>query len=83
MCTGCILVRVYNCMGVSSCVWMRVAVILDAFVQSGPDTGNSELYSLWTQYNGDSKTDPWDDLEIYTGSCSEDDNSVQKLCYFM
>ena len=46
MCMGCIPVRVYNCMGVSSCVWMSVIVISDAFVQSGPVTGDSELCSL-------------------------------------
>ena len=77
MCTGCIPIRVYNCMGVSSCVWMRVTVILDAFVQSRPVTENSELYSLWTRYTGDSKTDPWDDLEICSSSYSEDQMTIQ------
>jgi len=64
-------------MGVSSCVWMRVAVISDAFVQSGLITGDSELYSLWTWYTGDSKTDPWDDPEIRTSSCSEDQTTIR------
>jgi len=39
-------VYMYDCKGVSSCVWIHVAVISDTFVRSGPVTGDSELYSL-------------------------------------
>ena len=59
----CIRVRGYVC--VSSCVWLRVAVFRIRLVRSeptyrrlGPDPDSC---SLWTRYNGDSKTDPWDD----------------------
>jgi len=77
MCTKCIPVRVYNCMGLSSWVWMRVTVILDTFVQSGSIMGDSELYSLWTRYTGELKIDPWDDLKIRTDSCSEDKTMIR------
>jgi len=33
--------------------------------------------SLWTRYNGNSKTDTWDDPKISTGSCSEDQTTIQ------
>ena len=39
-------------------------------------TGDSELYSLWTRYTGNSKTDLWDDPEIRTGSYSEDQMAI-------
>ena len=51
-------VYMYDCKGVSLCVWMHVAVISDTFVRSGPVTGDSELYLLWIRYTCDSKTDP-------------------------
>jgi len=30
-----------------------------------PVIGDSDWCSLWTQYTGDSKTDPWDDPDSY------------------
>ena len=55
--------------------------ILDSFVRSelgnrrpGPD---SELCPLWTRYNGDSKTDSWDDPQISIGSYCEDQTTIR------
>ena len=35
------------------------------------------LCSLWARYAGDSKTDPWDDPEIRTGSYSGDQTVIR------
>ena len=59
------------------CVWLRGAAIRARLVRSRPVTGDSNLYSLWIQHTGDSKTDPWDDPKIRTGSCSEDQTAIQ------
>ena len=56
----------------SVCVWLRVTAIQTHLVRSGHVAEDSGLYSLWTRYNGESKTDLWDDSEVRTGSCSED-----------
>ena len=61
----CLYTSVYGCE-------MCVAAFRTYFLRSGLITGDLELCPLWTQFNGDLKTDPWDDLEIRTGSCRED-----------
>ena len=61
----CLCTSVYGCE-------MRVAAFRTYFLRSGLITGDLELCPLWTRFNGDLKTDPWDDLEIRTGSCRED-----------
>ena len=58
-------------------VWLRVTAMQTHLVRFGPVTGDSQLCSLWTRYIGDSKTDPWDDPEIRTRSCSEDQISIR------
>ena len=45
-----------------------------SFRRLGPD---SDWCSLWTRCVSDSKTDPWDDLQISTGSCSEDQTAIR------
>jgi len=52
----CVCVRVYVRM--SSCVRLRVAAIRTHLVRPGPVTGDLDLWSLWTRYDGNSKTDP-------------------------
>ena len=53
----------------------------DLFVRSEPDNRRPrpdlDLRLLWTRYAGDSKTDPWDDPEIRTDSCSGDQTVIQ------
>jgi len=69
---GC--VHVYLYVRVSICVWLRVTTIRTRLVRLGP---NPDSCSLWTRYTGDSKTDPWDNLEICTDSCSEDQTTIR------
>jgi len=67
----CVCVRgvyMYNCQGVSSCVWMHErfrtrSCNLDSL-------RDSKLYSLWTRYTGDSKINLWDDPKIRASSCN-------------
>ena len=78
--------HVYGCMWVSLYVWMRVEVFRTCSCDQNALTGDSELCSLWTRYIGNSNIDPWDDPEIYTGSCSKDQTAIQiqkKLRHFM
>jgi len=72
----CIPVCVYICVRVSSCVWLCGTAIRTRLVRSGPIVEDSELCSLWTRYDGDSKTDPWYDPGIHTSSCSEDQTVI-------
>ena len=81
--------RIYMYRGVYMCiyvyVWLYELVICynDAylFVRSEPSNRRPrpdlDLCSLWTRYAGDSKTDPWDDPEIRTGSCSGDEPVIR------
>ena len=48
--------------------------IRPSYRRPGPDPDSC---SLWAQYIGDLKTAPWDDLEIRTSSCSEDQKVIQ------
>ena len=68
---------VYGCMF----IWVHGLGCVTAFrtrlVRSEPVAGDSDLYSLWTRYTGDSKTDPWDDSEILTDSCSKDQTTIR------
>jgi len=89
---------VYMCIYVYVClqVFVVCSVITDSFVRSEPCNRrpDPDLCSLWTWYTADSKTDPWDDPEIRTGSCSEDQTAIRiqnrvisceclLLCYFL
>ena len=81
---------VYICIGVYTCVFMCTCGYMclvicyrdaDLFVRSAlgnrrprPDLN---LCLLWTQYAGDSKTDPWDDPKICTNLCSGDQTVIQ------
>ena len=47
------------------------------FQRSGPVTGDPDMFSLWARFTSDSKTDPWDDLEIRINSCGEDQTSIR------
>jgi len=71
----CVLVCAWTCMCVV--VWLRGTTIQICVVRSGLVTGDSDLYSLWTRYAGDSKTEPRDDLEICNDSYSEDPTMIQ------
>jgi len=61
--------------------WVTCCIISDTLVRSEPDNKrlkpDLKLCSLQTQYTGDSKNDLWDDPEIPTGSCSEDQTAIQ------
>ena len=70
----CVCVRVY--IRVSSCVRLHVAAIQTRSCDPNSVTGDSNLFPLWTRYTGNSKTDPWDDSEIRTGSCNEDQTVI-------
>ena len=80
---ACMYILVYICIGVCTCAFMCTCgymclvicyIDADLFVRS--EHGNRrlrpdlDLCSLWTRYASDSKTDPWDDPEIRTDSCS-------------
>ena len=41
--------------------WLRVTASRTHSVRSGPVARDSDLCPLWTRYDGDSKTDIWDD----------------------
>jgi len=71
----CVCIRVY--VRVSSWVGLRVAMFRTRLVRVGPIAGDTDLCSLWTRYTCDSKTDSWDDPEIRTGSCSEDQMAIR------
>ena len=77
-------ILVYICIGVCTCGYMCLAICYneaDLFVRSEPGNRRPrpdlDLCSLWTWYAGDSKTDPWDDPEIRTGSCSGDQTVIR------
>ena len=55
---------------INVCVWLHVTASL---ARSGLDPGSC---SPWTWCTGDSRTDPWNDPEIRTGSCSEDQTTI-------
>ena len=61
--------------------WLRATAFWICLVRSepsyrrpGPDPDSCPL---WIRYIGDSKTDPWDNPEISTGSCSEDQTAIR------
>ena len=81
---GCTCVCVCTCNDVHVCVNSHPSLYLvtcysitDPFVRFGPVTGDSDLCSLCTRYTGYLKIIPWDDPEIPTGSCSEDQTAIQ------
>jgi len=74
-----LFLSVFVCMIVCY-VWIFVRVCMvtchsdmDPLVRSGLDLNSC---SPWTQCTGNSKTDPWDNSEIHTGSCSEDQTMI-------
>jgi len=88
----CECIHVYLCVR----VFMRL-VVCPAFqthlVRSRTVTRDLDLCSLKTRYTENSKADPWDDPEIHTSSCSEDQTAIRiqnrviscdcsLLCYF-
>ena len=73
------------CIGVCTCAFMRTCGYMclvicysnaDQFVYSEPGNRRPRpdlnLCSLWTRYASNSKTNPWDDLEIRANSCIGD-----------
>ena len=81
-------ILVYICIGECTCVFMCTCGYMclvicykdaDLFLRFEPDNRRPrsvlDLYSLWTWYTGDSKTNLWDDPEIHT--CSEDQMMIQ------
>ena len=85
VCLGvCISTCMYvGCVYVYECMFMWVhelGCVLQRFgpVWWGPDPlQDSDLCPLWTQYTGDSKTNPWDDPEVSIGSCSKDQTVIR------
>jgi len=81
----CTRVYVYVCgmcmyTGVCSCEFMCSAArcsVSDSFVRSGLGNRRIGFVPLWTRHIDDSKTDPWDDLEVRTGSRSEDQIAIR------
>ena len=81
------MLTVCMCLYINLCFWWRVAATTDPFGEiqtrsSDPDPLQEpgldpNSCSLWTRYTGDSKTDPWDDPSISTGSCSEDQTAIR------
>jgi len=73
-----ILVHVYICVHVSSCVWLRIAAIQIQFCNLNPIT--EDPYSIRIHARrvpADSKTDTRDDSEIHIGSCSADQMTIR------
>jgi len=48
--------------------------VLDPF---GSVTRDPDMCSLWIGHTGDLKTTPWDDLEIPTSLCGEDQKAIR------
>ena len=71
----CVCAQVY--IRVSSSIQLHVAAIQTRLMRSELVMRGLNLYLLWTRYTGDSKTDPWEDPEIRTGSCSEDQTAIR------
>ena len=74
---GCVHVYLCVCMCVYVCMWLRVTTFRDRSCDLNSVTGDPDSCSLWIRYNGNSKTDPWDDPEIHTGPCSEDQMKIR------
>jgi len=64
---------VYVCVGYQRVCMIACLSDTDPLARSEPDL---DLCSPWTLRTGDFKTDPWDDPEIHTGSCSEDPTTI-------
>jgi len=71
----CVCTSLYECIYIM-CAWLRVAAITDSFVQSELGNESFRLCSLWAWYTGGSKIDPWDNSEVCTDSCSEDQTAI-------
>jgi len=74
---NCVYTCVYVYIRVSSWVGLRVARFQTRPCDPNSVTGDLFWCSLWTRYTGDSKTDSWDDPEISTGPCSENQMAIQ------
>ena len=83
-----VYVRVYTvCVFLCLCEFMCLVMYysdMDSLMRSEPDnrrpSPNSDLFSPWTRYTGNfcnSKANPWDNSEVHTGSCSEDQTAIQ------
>ena len=59
------------------CVRLCVTAFRTRSCDPNSVTGDSDLCPLWTRYHGDSKTGPWDDPLISTGSCNEDQMTIR------
>jgi len=83
-------ILVYICIGVCTCAFMCTCGYMclvisysdvDLFMRSEPGNRRPrpdlDLCSLWTRYASDSKTDPWEDSEIRSSSCSGDQMVIQ------
>ena len=64
------------CVCVSMCVWLFVAAFRTRSCDPNSVTGGSDLCSLWTRHTDDLRTDPWDDSEICTDLCGEDQTAI-------
>jgi len=89
-----IMLMLYLCVHVFMCVCCMLQRLQTRLVRFGPIIGDLNLCSLWTRYISNSKTDPLEDLEVRTGSCSEDQTAILIqnhaisceclfLCYFL
>jgi len=88
----CVFIPLPFC--VFDCVLKRCGLVREIRISCRRPEPDSDSYSLWIRYTDDSKTDPWDDLEIRTGSYSEDQTTIHFqnrvisceclfLCYFL
>ena len=67
----------YVCKFVWVCLWLRVTAVLDPFVRSELGNRIFELVFVVGPINWRFKDrPPWDDMEIHTGSCSEDQTAI-------
>jgi len=76
----CVCMGVYLCIYVYVCLRVFVCVLQRLRTRSCDSKSiikDLDWCSLWIRYTGDSKTDPWDDPEIHTVSCSEDQTTIQ------
>ena len=63
------------CVRMAICVWLCVTSMQTCSCAPNPVTEDQTLSGfmfVMNRYAGDSKTDPWDDPKIRTGSCSGD-----------
>ena len=73
----CLIMCMYVCMYVYVCVSVACYSNTNSFGEIRTRYRKFRFVPVWTRSTGDSKTDAWDDPEIRTDSCSEDQMAIR------